>query len=163
MGLNISSKLKKNLIKMVFVVAFIFVGCASPRVWVISQDSSGGVIGYQNYDPQSDGGHRIKKLLQCQNHKLISNPLKTGYSAPTIYQAYNSGYGLTTVYPIDGGSYEWREYYYQCLSNNYSHETTLTEDACVDRCKQLIVTRIIPYWISISQCVERKICQDYSL
>jgi len=134
-------------------------GCATPRAWVISQYKGGGIIGYQNYNPANDNGIKIKKLLQCQDHRMTSNPLKTGYIPPSAYQAYNNGYGMTTVYPLDGGYYEWREYHYTCndsrLYKSESQNNEISADDCKKSCEDMKVNGELVYWMSITECIRR--------
>ena len=129
-----------------------FYGCASPRVWVMSQFDGGGVIGYQNYAPSSDNGRRIFKLLQCADHKMTYNTVKQGYSAPTTYQAYNYGYGMTSVVPLDGGAYEWGEYHYTCNKRDLNANSTNSE-YCEESCKLDKNKRLMT--ISIEECIHR--------
>lgn len=107
---------------LIFIWFLFLLSCATPRAWVISQYDGGGAIGYQNYNPASDGGQLISNLLQCIDHKRTWNGIKQGYATPTTYQAYSNGYGSATVVPLDGGAYEWAEYHYQCNQNNKSQE-----------------------------------------
>ncbi|MCM2353975.1 MAG: hypothetical protein NDI63_10210 [Pseudobdellovibrio sp.] len=149
--------------KNLFICLFFLSGCATARVWVISQDEGGGVIGYQNYNSASDNGIKIKQLLQCLDHKMTYNPIRQGYSAPTAYQAYNNGYGFTTIYPLDGGSYEWGEYHYRCLSKISSSVQSITPESpslneCKKTCEGMKSRRELAYWLTISDCV-KKICE----
>lgn len=140
---------------MRYLLLVIFlVGCASPRVWIISQDDVGGVIGYQNYDPSTDKGIRIKQLLQCVDHRMTSNPIKQGYSAPTMYHAYSNGYGLTTVYPLDGGTYEWAEYHYRCNSR-YTGSKPQSFEGCKLNCVYMKNKGELASFMTVEECVTR--------
>lgn len=131
----------KSRMKWACIVIFL-ASCASPRVWIISEEIDGGIIGYQNYNPAKDNGLRIKSLLQCKDHRLTANPIKQGYSQPTGYSVINNGYGYGSVVPWDGGAYEWGEYHYRCNSkplqlsdSQRSIPTSSDPDFCIKNCE----------------------------
>lgn len=123
-------QIKVNLVWLLLSLS----SCATPRIWIISQQQDSGVIGYQNYDPKTDKGGKISRLVHCIDHNLIANPIKHGYSQPSTYQAYNNGYGMTTIYPLDGGAYQWREYHYTCNKKDriiLPSDTDYCEATCI--------------------------------
>lgn len=81
--------------------------CASPQVWVQEVTPNGGVIGYQSYDPRSDGQARINALVHCKNHTMVWSGLKSANTAP--------GYAFigNMMVPV-ANTVQWAEYHYVC-------------------------------------------------
>lgn len=116
------TKLNSKALICITIVTSI-AGCASPRVWVLRQDSYSGVVAYQNYDPKNDNGNRIRKLIPCENFRMVANPIYRQNVTPSTYgysSFGNSGY----VYPIDGGFIETAEFHYECISSSFSTNST---------------------------------------
>ncbi len=150
-----------------FLNLSLITSCVSPRLWIVSRTDNDGIIGYQNYNPKSDGGKRISELVHCKNHTMTSNPIKQGYAHPTVYQSYNSGYGMTTIYPVDGGSYEWAEYHYRCnskfsentneifISSRASMNSKLTENEAKMICEEMYNKGELVVGMTIKDCESR--------
>lgn len=105
--------------RAVIVLLLVIVsGCASPRLWVARSDENSGIIAYQNYDPKSDNGARIERLIPCYPYKMVANPIYGRNVTPTAYgyNSYGNGSG-GYAYALDGGYVETAEFHYQCIPN----------------------------------------------
>lgn len=87
-------------------------GCATPRVWVLKQDYDAGIIAYENYDPKSDGGKRIRNLIPCDSYRMTANPINRMSNGTSGYY-----YGGGMIVPLDGGYTERAEFHYSCTSS----------------------------------------------
>lgn len=97
--------------RIIAVVIFTLLvqGCASPRAWVQAVTPSGGIIGYQNYNPSSDNGARINALIRCPSHRLVWSGLRSSTTAPAYYLTNNF------IIPLSE-NIEWAEYHYECTA-----------------------------------------------
>lgn len=94
--------------KKIVILSALLTACATPRVWVQSTTSTGGVIGYQDYDPNRDNMQRIRNLIPCDNFRKVWNGIKSQQGAPT----YTYSWGM--LVPINNGVVQWMEYQYEC-------------------------------------------------
>ena len=97
------------------ILILLFSGC-STRVWVQEKTPSTGIIGYQNYDPRSDGGKKITDLVHCSgSHKMTLNRIRTNTTGAITYMIKDE-----LVIPLDDGITKWAEYHYEC--NDYAED-----------------------------------------
>lgn len=89
------------------ILVLLIQGCASPRAWVQAITPSGGIIGYQNYNPSSDNGARINALISCPSHRMVWSGLKSSATAPAYYMTNNF------IVPLSE-NIQWAEYHYEC-------------------------------------------------
>lgn len=121
---------------LILVIVIQLIGCASSRVWVLSRNSDSGIIAYENYNPKSDGGKRLKDLIPCENYRITDNPI---YRISNGNSGYYYGGGI--IVPLDGGYTERAELHYVCESplpttdtQNYSNSKIFN---CEKNCREV--------------------------
>lgn len=97
------------------VLAFFIHGCATPRAWVQVVTPTGGVIGYQNYDPATDGNARINALIRCPSHRMVWSGLRSSATVPAYYMSNNF------IVPLSE-NVQWAEYHYECVAGSIADQ-----------------------------------------
>lgn len=120
-----------------FLFALTLSACGS--AWIVRQDETGGIIGYQGFPTGEKAHAAIEKLLQCPtSYKPVSDQLmssQTQYTAMTPVTTYSNTNGVVNSYST-GNLYgyqghtrstqyvpttqtavnQWREFTYRCDS-----------------------------------------------
>lgn len=95
------------------VLVILMQGCASPRAWVQAVTPTGGIIGYQNYNPASDNNARINALIGCPSHRMVWSGLRSSATVPAYYMTNNF------IVPLSE-NVQWAEYHYECTSSLFA-------------------------------------------